>query len=119
VSEAWSFVLEKNTRAIVFANAIFMVTTFVGFYWWGADTFLRFGGAVLAGLTAIALTYGVVVAVHLLYLTPRKLMARKQDQVTTLRSTVGAKETEVLVLKRLLARKTVARHERDKQQSAT
>jgi len=118
VADAWASVLEENSRAIIFANAIFMVATFLGFCWWGTDTLLHIGLSVLAGLAAITLAYAVVLAAHLLYLTPRKLLAAKQNQVAALRSTVNAKESETLVLKRALATKTVVKNEWDKQSAA-
>jgi len=118
VTDAWAYVLEGSTWSIVFANAIFMVAAFLGFCWWGTDTLPHIGLSVLAGLTAITLAYGTVVAAHLLYLTPRKLLSRKQNQVAALRNRIKGKESEMLVLKRVLATKTVVKNEWDKQSAA-
>jgi hypothetical protein len=110
--DAWAYVRREDVPSIGSANFIFIVTTLLSYCWLGTDNYVHFGFSVLIGLAALGVTYGIVVAVHLLYLTPRKLLAGKQDQAASWRDTVRAKETEVGVLKRLLARKTVAKHER-------
>lgn len=111
-TDAWAYVRREDVPSIGFANGIFIVTTLLSYCLLGTDNYVHFGLSVLIGLVALGVTYGIVVAVHLLYLTPRKLLAGKQDQAASLRDTVRAKETEVVVLKRLLARKTVVKHER-------
>ncbi len=58
-ADAWAFVLGGSTRAIVFANAVFMVTTFAGFCRWGRTLCRTLASPSWAGLAAIGLTYGV------------------------------------------------------------
>ncbi|MEP6672293.1 MAG: hypothetical protein ABJF10_24225 [Chthoniobacter sp.] len=117
-TDAWSFVLERSARSIVFANATFMVAAFLGFCWWGTDTLVHIGFSVFVGLAAITVAYGGVWAAHLFYLTPRKLLAKKQNQVTALRNRINAKDTEILVLKRTLATRTVVKNEWGNQSAA-
>ena len=82
----------------------------------GTDTVLEYFEAAAVGLTAVAFAYGVFLVAHLFYLTPRKLLARKQVQVDFLRDEMTTKNAEIAALKRNgTAIKTVEKNERAKQ----
>jgi hypothetical protein len=116
--DTWSFLLRKSNLTIVSANLLFIVTTFLSDFLLGGDTLLKHVLSVAIGLAALGLVYCVFVAVHLLYSTPRKLLAGKQAQVKALRDAIDARDTEIAVLKRLLANAQVKRREKNKRAAA-
>jgi hypothetical protein len=113
--DAWAFVVQEEMLVLVSSVAIFVVAAFLTLLILGSDTLLQYAVSVAVGLVALGLGYGAFVTAHLLYLTPRKLLARKQVQVDFLRDEIKAKSAEIVSLKRSLAAKTVEKNERDKQ----
>jgi hypothetical protein len=110
-----AFLAEERKLTFGASAAIFAVGAFLAFLIVGTDTVLEYFEAAAVGLTAVAFAYGIFLVAHVLYLTPRKLLARKQVQVDFLRDEMTAKNAEIAALKRNLAIKTVEKNERAKQ----
>jgi hypothetical protein len=110
-----AFLAEEKKVTFYASAAIFAAGAFLAFLIVGTDTLLTYFEAAVLGLVTMAFAYGVFLVAHVLYLTPRKLLARKQVQVDFLRDEMNAKNAEISALKRSLAVKTVEKQERAKQ----
>src|SRR6266700_1963301 len=78
-SDAWNWIERRKTRVIIQGVVIFFAAAL--FVWLVRGGEVEFLVPMLSGIVAVALTAVGIFAAHLLYLTPRKLCAIKQNQL--------------------------------------
>jgi len=100
--DALDFIVRERKTVITCSSVLFIVTPILIALLLGA-TVMECLLATVVGVAALGLIYVAFFGAHLLYLTPKKLLADKQAQVDILRSELGTRNAEITVLKRSLA----------------
>ncbi|TCO84562.1 hypothetical protein EV701_13527 [Chthoniobacter flavus] len=86
--DSWNWIMRRKKEVATWGGVIFFVAAF--FIWMVRGSEAEFLVPFFSGLIAVAIADAAVFAMHLLYLTPRKLCALKQQQLDSERHKFAA-----------------------------